>query len=328
MSTTYATAAKLLALLVATSWCMHAQDTNKLDLSSAHVRVGQKRTEIHSLLGTPTSTVTLRKYYTTERWVITPHDVISVWFFKDKVKLVNRSDPNPLSAGVANSSSDSLVTRERSGAQSGDYGGEFGPASAPEKPVNALEQPAHLAELFTLMDKAQYDSIQLAIMHARGYDVAPVMTYKVAVGYTQEALQAGLEGTVVLSFTVGTNGIPTDIAIQQSVGGGLEEAAITALSRFRFKPAYKDGQPVAATDNVLHWDFRIPPPTPAPTQSKGARILDRVADAVGQLSLGQICPSLYRKPMVYMSANDMQWLQACNTNGYMFFGLYVYTGPR
>ena len=46
------------------------------------------------------------------------------------------------------------------------------------------------------------------------------------------------------------------------------------------------------------------------------------------IQYGQVCPQIYRKPVLFFSANDYQWLQACNANGYMLFGVYIYTGGK
>jgi hypothetical protein len=42
--------------------------------------------------------------------------------------------------------------------------------------------------------------------------------------------------------------------------------------------------------------------------------------------LSHYCPQVYRIPLIFMDANAAQWLQACNANGFMLFGMYVYTG--
>lgn len=67
---------------------------------------------------------------------------------------------------------------------------------------------------------------------------------------------------------------------------------------------------------------------PEAKHPKLERALGIIADAASQVSLTTVCPKIYRKPVVFMAANDVQWLQACNANGYMLFGIYMYTGPR
>lgn len=63
--------------------------------------------------------------------------------------------------------------------------------------------------------------------------------------YTDAARQAGVEGTVVLDLVVDADGRTTEIAVVRGLGHGLDEAAVTALQRCRFKPGERDGQKVA-----------------------------------------------------------------------------------
>lgn len=75
----------------------------------------------------------------------------------------------------------------------------------------------------------------------------PSVIYKPDPEYTREALNAKLEGSVTLRLVVDKEGVPTNIQIVKSLGLGLDEKAIEAVSRWKFRPGQKDGQPV----NVL-----------------------------------------------------------------------------
>lgn len=59
-----------------------------------------------------------------------------------------------------------------------------------------------------------------------------------------------------------------------------------------------------------------------------AGITDRVVDAAAGIVLTQACPALYRKPMLFLTTNDVATLRQCDANGYMLFGLYIYTGAK
>ncbi len=63
--------------------------------------------------------------------------------------------------------------------------------------------------------------------------------------YTDEARDAGIEGTVMLDLVVGEDGKARDIKVVKGLGHGLDEAAIAALARCRFKPGLRNGQAVA-----------------------------------------------------------------------------------
>jgi TonB family protein len=85
---------------------------------------------------------------------------------------------------------------------------------------------------------------------------APVLLFKAEPDYTEEARIAKYQGTVLLYAEIGTDGIAHRITPVRTLGFGLGEKAVEAISRWRFKPGTKDGQPVtvAATIEV---NFRL-----------------------------------------------------------------------
>lgn len=82
------------------------------------------------------------------------------------------------------------------------------------------------------------------------YDSVPRALYKPNAEYTEEALNAKLQGVVVLSATVGTDGRAHDITVQRSLGMGLDENAINTFTRWTFAPAMKNGNPAPAHIDV------------------------------------------------------------------------------
>jgi len=64
-------------------------------------------------------------------------------------------------------------------------------------------------------------------------------------GFTQEARDNKVNGSVRIGFVVDTNGVPQDLWLLKSLGYGLDEAAEAALRTYAFAPAMKDGKPVA-----------------------------------------------------------------------------------
>jgi protein TonB len=85
---------------------------------------------------------------------------------------------------------------------------------------------------------------------------APTVLYKVEPEYSEEARKAKYQGTVVLYVEVDTNGRPRNLRVVRSLGLGLDEKAIEAVEKWKFRPGYKDGHPVivAATIEV---NFRL-----------------------------------------------------------------------
>jgi TonB family protein len=73
---------------------------------------------------------------------------------------------------------------------------------------------------------------------------APQVIFKVNPEYTEEARRAKYSGTVILSVDVSPAGEPGNISVVRGLGLGLDEKAIEAVSRWRFRPGTKDGEPV------------------------------------------------------------------------------------
>lgn len=53
--------------------------------------------------------------------------------------------------------------------------------------------------------------------------------------YTEKAAKADIRGTVRLTATIGTNGCAKDIMVISPLGHGLDESAVSALQRWRFR---------------------------------------------------------------------------------------------
>lgn len=85
---------------------------------------------------------------------------------------------------------------------------------------------------------------------------APALIYKVEPEYSEEARKAKHQGTVVLYVVVNDKGEPGNIRVVRAIGLGLDEKAIEAVKKWRFKPGLKSGKPVsvAATIEV---NFRL-----------------------------------------------------------------------
>jgi TonB family protein len=74
----------------------------------------------------------------------------------------------------------------------------------------------------------------------------PRLVYAPIPEYSDEARRKNIQGIVVLSALVDEQGRPTDIRVERSLGYGLDEEAVEAVSQYQFKPATTlDGKPVA-----------------------------------------------------------------------------------
>lgn len=85
---------------------------------------------------------------------------------------------------------------------------------------------------------------------------APAVLAKVEPEYSEEARKAKFQGTVTLYIEVDENGKPKNLRVVRALGLGLDEKAIEAVSRWKFRPGFKDGVAVtvAATVEV---NFRL-----------------------------------------------------------------------
>lgn len=79
---------------------------------------------------------------------------------------------------------------------------------------------------------------------------APYVLRKVEPQYTEEARQAKIEGTVLLSVVVGADGKAHDINVINAPDSGLGIKAIEAVQQWKFGPGTKDGQPVAVRARI------------------------------------------------------------------------------
>jgi len=82
------------------------------------------------------------------------------------------------------------------------------------------------------------------------------ITFKPNPAYTDEARQLKLEGEVLLEVMFAANGQLHVNRVVRGLGHGLDEAAIAAANKMRFKPALRNGQPVDSTA-VVHVVFQL-----------------------------------------------------------------------
>jgi TonB family protein len=112
----------------------------------------------------------------------------------------------------------------------------------------------------------------------------PRLRYKVEPEYSEEARKSRLEGAVTLLIVVGADGKPRDLKVLRSLGMGLDENAISAVSSWQFDPGAKDGHPVnvyaqivvnfrlldkAARWHMVRAEFHVPPGASRPVIEKG-----------------------------------------------------------
>jgi protein TonB len=85
---------------------------------------------------------------------------------------------------------------------------------------------------------------------------APQLVFKVEPEYSEEARKAKYQGTVVLYVVVDEKGYPRDLRVVRTLGLGLDQKAIEAVQKWRFKPGLKDGKPVPVAAQI-EVNFRL-----------------------------------------------------------------------
>jgi len=90
----------------------------------------------------------------------------------------------------------------------------------------------------------------------KGGASVPQLIFSPEPSFSDEARKAKQQGRVVLMLVVGNDGRTYDIHVRESLGMGLDEKAIEAVSRWRFRPATRDGVPVA-TQVAVEVDFHL-----------------------------------------------------------------------
>ena len=92
--------------------------------------------------------------------------------------------------------------------------------------------------------------------------VHPTLLHSANPSYTKEARKKRINSTCTLSVVVDAAGMPQDITVVTSaaegvapdlhdVAAGLDAQAIKALRQYRFRPAIKDGVPIACKVRVV-----------------------------------------------------------------------------
>jgi protein TonB len=93
-------------------------------------------------------------------------------------------------------------------------------------------------------------------MHVGGAVRAPSILTQVDPDYSEEARKAKFSGNVQVYLIVDAQGNPTHIRVVHGAGMGLDEKAVEAVRQYKFRPATRDGQPVAV-DLYMDVNFQI-----------------------------------------------------------------------
>jgi TonB family protein len=85
---------------------------------------------------------------------------------------------------------------------------------------------------------------------------APKLVQKVEPDYTEDARAAKYQGTVVLYVEIGPDGGARNMRVLRSLGLGLDQKAIDAVSQWQFQPGMRTGVPVTV-QATIEVNFRL-----------------------------------------------------------------------
>ena len=119
-------------------------------------------------------------------------------------------------------------------------------APPPQPPTPQLENLDPNAEKIAISAAPVETDIEMSGGFSLGVgegDYLPIV--KVAPVYPTRAASRGLEGYVIVEFTVTETGSTRDIFVVESSSSLFERAAVDAAGKFKYKPRVIDGNPVA-----------------------------------------------------------------------------------
>lgn len=94
------------------------------------------------------------------------------------------------------------------------------------------------------------------VFRVGGGVTAPQVLYKIDPEYSEEARKAKYSGTVVLYIEVDPTGKARNLRVVKGIGLGLDEKAIEAVNKWKFKPGLRDGKPVTVAAHI-EVNFRL-----------------------------------------------------------------------
>ena len=137
--------------------------------------------------------------------------------------------------------------------------------ATPPKPVSQDEPPPVTAEKKqdyrctedgSLARILETEAIGEPVFSAKELDSGAQIKEKPKPGYTKEARRNGVQGFVTLKVLLSSRGKIARLRVMKGLPAGLTENAIRAACKMEFKPAIKDGAPVAQWVTV-EYVFRL-----------------------------------------------------------------------
>ncbi|WP_348672518.1 energy transducer TonB [uncultured Abyssibacter sp.] len=117
------------------------------------------------------------------------------------------------------------------------------PPEVPEQAFDQIDGNATVGQLGAPSEVATDLDLSIgAGLSASDGEYLPIV--KVAPRYPRAAMSRGLEGYVILEYTVTKSGTVRDPVVVESSSSIFERAAIDSASRYKYKPRVVDGEPI------------------------------------------------------------------------------------
>jgi protein TonB len=129
--------------------------------------------------------------------------------------------------------------------------------SQPVQLLSPLQNSPHGAVLAPNDPVEKDTSIITAISKTLGGSIQPPALIKDAPAlYTEAAREAKVQGVCIISIVVDRNGLPQDPHVIKCMDYGFGQSAIDSISKYRFRPAMKEDEPVPVRIKV-EINFRL-----------------------------------------------------------------------
>jgi len=123
-------------------------------------------------------------------------------------------------------------------------------------PVQSIHS---LSEAPKTIDPKEMPEGKTASSHVGGNISRPVPLTMPEAEYSVEARRQAIEGICLISIVVDRDGLPQNPRVVRPIGHGLDETAIQAVRRYRFRPVMRDGIEPVPVLITIEVNFRLRP---------------------------------------------------------------------